>query len=196
MSKETKWVGYSILYLGQEKKKIYRAPSSTEGRDRETIWEKKNKPSIRSSLPGADFVVRVYIEMGPARWVGEWLRHCRSVRYTTPGSQKQFIFRAVEWGEGSERSLYAYLASNDPRSHLGSVRFWDSASKALGQGRRRPTDTSNTTVIIFEDLYRLAGTHRYIFRFGNNSPGNRDINSRGNRLPSERVNNSPAIDYN
>lgn len=35
---------------------------------------------------------------------------------------------------------------NDPRRfHLGSVRFWDSASKALGQGRRRPMDTSDTT---------------------------------------------------
>lgn len=81
-------------------------------RRRQRSWnylEKKSKPSIRSSLPGADFVVRVYIEMGPARWVGEWLRHCRSARYTTPSSQKQFIFRAVEWEEGSERSLYAYL---------------------------------------------------------------------------------------
>lgn len=64
-------------------------------------------------------------------------------------------------GEGSERSLYAYLARADPhRSHLGSVRFWDFASKALGQGRRRPMDIS---VIIFEDLYRLAGIPVYIF---------------------------------
>lgn len=90
---------------------------------------------------------------------------------------------------------------NDPRrSHLGSVRFWDSASKALGQGRRRPTDTSDTSAIIFEDLYRLAGIHRYIFCFGDNSLGNRDITrrelTRRNRLSSERVNNSPTIDYN
>lgn len=68
-------------------------------------------------------------------------------------------------GEGSERSLYAYLAPGPilGRSHLGSVRFWDSASKALGQGRRRPTDTSDTSAIIFEDLYRLAGIPVYIF---------------------------------
>lgn len=104
-----KWgIQYTTSRIKLKKKKGLPHTFLDRDRDRETIWKKKLKPSIRSSLPGADFV-RVYIEMGPARWVGEWLRHCRSARYTTPGSQKQFIFRAVEWGEGSERSLYAYL---------------------------------------------------------------------------------------
>jgi len=182
-----------------KKKKVYRTPSSTEA-EIVKLSGKKSKPSIRSSLPGADFVVRVYIEMGLARWVGEWLRHCRSARYTTLSSQKQFIFRAVEWEEGSERSLYAYLVRTilvvliSEAFVFGILRRRHSVRAAVDPRIPRIPRRS------FSKTYIASQAHTGIyFALGIIHWITRDITRREltrNRLSSERVNNSPAIDYN
>lgn len=108
--------------------------------------------------------------MGSARWVGEWLRHCRSVRYTTPGSQKQFIFRAAEW-ERDRRDRYMLTWPEPILVVLISEAF------VFGILRRRHSVRAAVDPRLprrsFLKTYTASRAYRYIFSPGNNSLGNR-----------------------
>lgn len=142
---------YWIMYIRGswfQKKRLPRAAASARQKSWNHLEKKgrKGETSIRSSLPGADFVLRVYIEIGPGQvsgWVTPGIVVQQDIRLLVP---RNSLYSGRGWGPEDEVEIVMCLPDpKDPR--LGSIHFWDSASKALGQGRR----PGSTLPIVFED---------------------------------------------
>lgn len=121
--------------------------------------KREKKTSIRSSLPGADFV---YIEIGPARWVTP-SRHCRSARYTTPDFlETVYIPRWERWRETEDR-YYTFTWPERDRSLGSEMRSFFRILRRSKGTWSAPSDPGCPSAMIFRRFIILLREYVLIF---------------------------------
>lgn len=127
------------------------------------LKKKEKKTSIRSSLPGADFVYIESLYRGPARWVTP-SRHCRSARYTTPDFLETVYI--PRWGERwreTEDRYYTFTWPERDRSLVSEMRSFFRILRRSKGTWSAPSDPGYPSAMIFRRFIILLREYVLIF---------------------------------